>query len=961
MNPKDDALRASTRACSSVRKEQQITRAAIPKMLDVGAFLARQLTPGMFIHQRYQLIEEIGQGGMGQIWKAKDCKPRNLQSSYVAIKRVLIPAHYPDPNELIQRFQRECILLTTIQHPNLVTGIEYFEEAKDHFLVMEWIDGVSLESILKKQPKSFSFMEQVAIAYQMCRGFELLHSTGILHRDIKPSNILLMPQSGIVKILDLGLAKSLVQRIEKELRTMTRIGTVLGTAEYLSPEQVDGNCSPSSDMFSLGILLYQFFSWMPHSPFLAQSLIGTFDNIQKKELCPLQDAIKWACSNGEKKCYQSFGKILAQCLQKNPSQRLKDDRILLHELEVIYQNLQQLSSACQKQWKLKKVTSPVDPEKVTQFREQYAEDYSDDRSLTRRQNNYPHQTHVIRYFFIVVMGFILIFAAWDVFFGTLSPIPSDILEASTESTANIPAQPTEPASPVSNAPTSPTEPTANNIPAQSTEPAPSVPNTPTSPADHPQIAPDERQSSLPNEKQPHPPIGEKMPSSNLQKLYPHHIPSFSLVSTPTFLAANEEQLRQKQSDYLKIQKKIDSILSLQNQARQKSNTALITKYQKQLVELRYQADDLDLALMDMAKISQHTPESLVRYQELAQEAGYRIHKIYATRLFIQKFPNHSQTEAMKQELVSLEDNILHEIDSPGIPLLRKKLRTLLYNLGYLAVAQWNFEDIYVQKCIAEVNTLIAQSFPDLLPWWGVIRVLTYIHNGDYKQAQIELDKLQHRPLQFPISFLSLYKGTYLWPEIVYAEAVLAFAQNQQATAMNKFNWLKNNVAKYPLDKDNLLGDAAKFYDQFDRSQWQKKLRDDLATFVTVLTQRALKNLNQIMAQGKVNPNDLIAVYADLLFLEQEQNIIHYNLGMIFYQNQEYKLAEQHFIYAQKLNGRFYEPIFILGKLYLDTQQWDKAEQCFRFCTVFQPLWDKQMGPSSQKYLQQLENYKQKQK
>lgn len=904
MNSHEESPKFPTRRRLASPEEKHDTRVLPDATLNVAPFLARRIHSGMLLHQHYQIMEEVGQGGMGQIWKAKDLKAKNQQSSYVAVKRVLIPPNYPNPEELKQRFLRECIFLTTIKHHNLVTGIEYFEEDDDCFLIMEWIPGVPLNTFLEKQQKIFSFIEQVAIAYQICRGFEVLHLAGVLHRDIKPANIMVNPNTGIVKILDLGLAKSLVKRIGNEVQTLTQMGAILGTADYMSPEQLEGDCSAYSDMFGIGVLLYQFFAWMPQSPFRAHTLIDTLENVQKNELPPLQDRIIWPHSAQEAKCYQSLGKILDQCLQKNPAQRLHDDGILIRELELIYQKLSKLSSnLCGEQWKLKTLSQQIDHQGIKQFRSKYAEDYSHHRSRTRRQNLYAKKNTHIQFFFLGILLVLFVLGAWNFIFSPVLPTSS-------------------------NTPSTPTQLPASFNPPSTTSNTPISSNTP-----------------------------EGLTPDNILALGNNQ----SLQDIISASEITEKQLLEQKVNHLKIKEKMSQVAKLRDQAKAQSNKQLENQYQLQLSNLYYQDQDLDDALQTIYEVPSHTPESLLQYAKIAKEAAYYTHHIYAIRLFLQKFPQHPQCQAMKQELASVEQNLNNEMNASDIPDTGKTLRKLLYELGYLSVAQWDFDDPYVQEYITDIQRIIPNQFPELMPWLGCMRILRYIHNNQYQQAQSELNRLkQPQPHQLKISFMSLYNGYYVWPEITYVEGVLAFAQGNHTAAMSKFDLLKSNVQTYPINEGNPLAELAKFYDNFNSSAWKQQLRHDMTVFVKILAQRTMMNLH-LAIQKSQDINSIITAFQDLLFIEKMKHLIHFRLGILLYQTKQYDMAEKNLIHAQKLNNGLYEATFYLGLIYYANQRWTEAEHCFRFCTVFQPVWTPQMGELSRKYLQELETRKQKPK
>ncbi|MFT7700302.1 MAG: serine/threonine protein kinase, partial [Candidatus Krumholzibacteriia bacterium] len=188
----------------------------------------------------YEIIEKIGAGGMGEVFRAKDSK----LDREVAIK--ILPREMSGDPERVARFEREARVLASLQHANIASiyGFENLPEAR--FLVMELIDGEDLSERMDRGP--IEVQEAVEIACQIALGLEAAHDQGIVHRDLKPTNVKIAAD-GTVKVLDFGLARAYVGDTGSEINpefsptitaAMTQAGTILGTAAYMSPEQARG-------------------------------------------------------------------------------------------------------------------------------------------------------------------------------------------------------------------------------------------------------------------------------------------------------------------------------------------------------------------------------------------------------------------------------------------------------------------------------------------------------------------------------------------------------------------------------------------------------------------------------------------------------------------------------------------------------------------------------------------------
>jgi eukaryotic-like serine/threonine-protein kinase len=201
--------------------------------------------PGEVIADRYDLEELVGTGGMSSVYRARD----RLLERNVALK-VLHP-HYAEDEEYVERFRHEARSVAQLSHPHIVTVIDRGEDGGQQFIVFEYIDGENLKQLIERTGP-LPTRRAVELALEIADALAFAHEHGLVHRDVKPQNVLLTPD-GDAKVTDFGIARSL--DVE---HGMTQTGTVLGTSNYLSPEQAGGKATtPSTDVYSLGVVLYE--------------------------------------------------------------------------------------------------------------------------------------------------------------------------------------------------------------------------------------------------------------------------------------------------------------------------------------------------------------------------------------------------------------------------------------------------------------------------------------------------------------------------------------------------------------------------------------------------------------------------------------------------------------------------------------------------------------------------------
>jgi eukaryotic-like serine/threonine-protein kinase len=225
---------------------------------------------------RYRIEGRLGVGGMSTVHLAFD----NRLERYVAIK--LLAEHLADDPTFVSRFRREALAAARLVHPNIVQVFDFGFDAghHQHFIVMEHVPGNSCAELLRDQGQ-LHVGKALDVVTQACRGLEYAHRNGVVHRDVKPGN-LLVSDTGVVKLADFGIARAADQS------SITQVGSVLGTAAYLSPEQARGDeAGPRADLYSLGVVTYQLISG--RLPYEANSLSELALKQQRESPMPLDE------------------------------------------------------------------------------------------------------------------------------------------------------------------------------------------------------------------------------------------------------------------------------------------------------------------------------------------------------------------------------------------------------------------------------------------------------------------------------------------------------------------------------------------------------------------------------------------------------------------------------------------------------------------------------------------------
>lgn len=227
---------------------------------------------GNMLGNRYEIISQLGGGGMALVYKGRD----TLLNRQVTVK--LLRPEYTCDEEFVTRFRREAQAVAKLSHPNIVSVYDVGQEGDTHYIVMEYVEGKNLKEVIREEG-ILPVTRAVDIARQICEGLDHAHENGIVHRDIKPHNILVTPGSR-VKVTDFGIARAVTSA------TVTQAGTIVGSVHYFSPEQAKGeHTGARSDIYSVGVVLYEMITGQV--PFQGDSPIGVaLKHIQEQPPAP---------------------------------------------------------------------------------------------------------------------------------------------------------------------------------------------------------------------------------------------------------------------------------------------------------------------------------------------------------------------------------------------------------------------------------------------------------------------------------------------------------------------------------------------------------------------------------------------------------------------------------------------------------------------------------------------------
>jgi len=311
------------------RDRSLVERGRVEELVEAVQEEATELKAGDKIG-RYQVLEKIGEGGMGEVYLARDTR----LGRRVALK--LLPVSSMLSQDRLRRFEQEAYAASNLNHPNIVTIYEIAQEGATHFIATEYIEGETLREHMSK--KSMKLAEALDISVQIAAALAAAHQAEVVHRDIKPENVMLRPD-GIVKVMDFGLAKlsrMLTQDHADEKEAPTRLmvkttpGVVMGTVGYMSPEQAQGKAVDlRSDIFSFGCILFE--ATTGHKLFEGDSAIDSLHKTVHAPAPPIRDF------NPE--APPELQRIVRRCLAKEPERRYQSIKDVAIELDELRQEL----------------------------------------------------------------------------------------------------------------------------------------------------------------------------------------------------------------------------------------------------------------------------------------------------------------------------------------------------------------------------------------------------------------------------------------------------------------------------------------------------------------------------------------------------------------------------------------------------------------------------------------------
>lgn len=266
------------------------------------------LKEGIYIADRYEIVGKVGTGGMADVYKAKD----HTLGRFVGIK--VLKQEFSENVNFVTKFRTEAQSAAGLEHPNIVNIYDVGSENSIHYIVMEYVEGITLKTYIEKKGQ-LSFKEAVSIAIQVGRGIEAAHNKHIIHRDIKPQNIIISTE-GKVKVTDFGIARA--------ASTNTINSDVMGSVHYASPEQArNGFVDGKSDIYSLGIVMYEMVTG--RVPFDGESTVAiAIQHLQEEMVVPSAYAPNLPIS---------MEKIILKCTQKSPDRRYESISDLLLDLK----------------------------------------------------------------------------------------------------------------------------------------------------------------------------------------------------------------------------------------------------------------------------------------------------------------------------------------------------------------------------------------------------------------------------------------------------------------------------------------------------------------------------------------------------------------------------------------------------------------------------------------------------
>lgn len=270
-----------------------------------------------WLGDRYRLVRKVGEGAMGEVYEAEHLFLRKR----VAVK--ILRAQYAADTEAFIRLQREAQSTSGIGHPNIAEALDFGHVGGQAYLVMEWLDGVSLDYLLEREPLAIATV--ISIARQVCSGLAAAHDRGVIHRDLKPANLFVVSGAGdpVVKVLDFGIAKLAARATQ-----LTTTGTTIGTPNYMAPEQALGqSVDQRADIYSLGALIYEML--VGAVPFRADNALAVL------HLHLTHEPIRPSIAAPDRDISPDLDRVVLRCLEKRPEDRFESMRQLANALDAI--------------------------------------------------------------------------------------------------------------------------------------------------------------------------------------------------------------------------------------------------------------------------------------------------------------------------------------------------------------------------------------------------------------------------------------------------------------------------------------------------------------------------------------------------------------------------------------------------------------------------------------------------
>lgn len=321
---------------------------------------------GMFLGDRYEILEKIGSGGMADVFKGKDHK----LNRFVAVK--VLKDEFVEDKNFVRKFKEEAQAAAGLAHPNIVNVYDVGDEQNINYIVMELVEGITLKTYIEKKGR-LTVKEATSIAIQVGAGLEVAHNNQIVHRDIKPQNIIIS-REGKVKVTDFGIAKS--------VSSNTNTSDAMGSVHYTSPEQARGGYSDAkSDIYSLGIVMYEMVTG--RVPFDGETtVVVAVKHLQEDIVSPRVYASDIPVS---------LEHIILKCTEKSPDRRYANVAELTADLkqslvtpdvnfvkEILPDGAKTVAISREEVSKIKKETGRVSTQRENQLRNSYPEDFGED-------------------------------------------------------------------------------------------------------------------------------------------------------------------------------------------------------------------------------------------------------------------------------------------------------------------------------------------------------------------------------------------------------------------------------------------------------------------------------------------------------------------------------------------------------------------------------------------------------